>query len=429
MATPSHPTPAPATMRALVLSGPGSDRLALRRVPVPRPGPEQLLVRVDCAGICTSLLKLIAQGGDHSLLYGWDVARHPLILGDEGCVTLIEAGEALRGSYQPGGRFVIQPAVDHPPINVRERYRDPAGVFKLGVGYTLPGHLAEYLLVSEEILRAGCLLPLPDGVAAAHGAIAEPFSCVVSAQEHHLHLTQAGPLSERAAIKGLRRGGITVVVGAGAMGRMHIDLALAAGVRALVVSDMLDERLERVRTLFAARAEAAGVLLRPVPAGSEDVAAVVAEISERRGADDVIVAVGAAAVAEAAQALLGRGGVLNLFGGFRKGAETIALDGNLIHYRETVTTGSSGGSPWDLARTLQLIARGDIDMAAHITRVGDLAHAPELLKQIEAQQLDGKAIVYPHRRSHAIRRVDAWSAADEREWLQSAAAGGERRES
>ena len=410
----------PTTMRALVLAGPGLDRLAVRRVPLPRPGPEQLLMRVECAGICTSLLKLTAQGADHSLMYGWDVAQHPLILGDEGCVTVAAVGEGLAADYRPGGRFVIQPAVDHPPLNHRERYRDGgAGVFKLGVGYTLPGHLAEYMLVTEETLRAGCLLPLPDGVAAAHAAMAEPFSCVVSAQDHHLHLLQAGPLAPRTAHKGLRRGGVTVVVGAGAMGRMHVDLALASGVRALLVSDMLPARLERVRSLFAAQAEAAGVLLRPVHAGSEDVEAVVAELSGRRGADDVIVAVGAAPVAAGAQRLLGRGGVLNLFGGFKSGSETVALDGNRIHYRETVTTGSSGGSPWDLARTLELIRSGEVDMAAHITRVGDLEHAGAFLTMIEAQQLDGKAVVYPHRRTDTIRGVDAWSAADERSYLDS----------
>ena len=45
-----------------------------------------------------------------------------------------------------------------------------AGLLSVGVGYTLPGHLAEYLLVGEEIVRAGCLLPMPDGIAAAHAA-------------------------------------------------------------------------------------------------------------------------------------------------------------------------------------------------------------------------------------------------------------------
>jgi len=70
-------------MRALVLDGTGFDHLQIRKVPVPLPGPRQMLARVDAAGICTSNIKLVEQGPNHSLLYGWDLTRYPLILGDE----------------------------------------------------------------------------------------------------------------------------------------------------------------------------------------------------------------------------------------------------------------------------------------------------------------------------------------------------------
>ncbi|NIN97356.1 MAG: hypothetical protein GTO49_20735, partial [Anaerolineae bacterium] len=85
----------PDEMRALVLDGTGFDHLQIRKVPVPRPGPRQMLARVDAAGICTSNIKLVEQGPKHSLLYGWDITRYPLILGDEGSITLVEVGEEL----------------------------------------------------------------------------------------------------------------------------------------------------------------------------------------------------------------------------------------------------------------------------------------------------------------------------------------------
>ena len=84
----------PKEMRALVLDGVGFDHVSIRTVPTPRPGPGQLLARVDAAGICTSLIKLIEQGPKHKQIYGWDIGRWPLILGDEGAVTLIEIGAA-----------------------------------------------------------------------------------------------------------------------------------------------------------------------------------------------------------------------------------------------------------------------------------------------------------------------------------------------
>ena len=409
----------PTTMRALVLDGPGFEHLQVREVPVPRPGPDQLLARVDAAGICTSLIKLVEQGSKHSLLNGWDISRYPLILGDEGAVTVVEVGANLTGAYSPGVRYVTQPAVDHAPINHRERYTDNArGVDKIGVGYSLPGHLAEYILISEEVLAAGCLLSLPDAsLPYAHAAMGEPLSCVISAQDHHVHLVQAGPLAPREVVKGLKPGGVTVVIGAGAMGRMHVDLALSYRPRALVVSDFIEERLQIVTALFGARAAAMGIELHVLNGSQTNVKDFVDQLTAYRGADDVIVAVGSVRAIEAAQHLTGRGAVLDLFGGLKKGDDVVGLDTSIVHYKEINVTGSSGGSPWDIAQTLSLMAAGQIDTAAHITRIGDLDHAPAFLEMVKAQTLDGKAVVYPQRRTSDILVVPSWSASDETAWL------------
>lgn len=409
----------PATMRALVLDGVGVDHLSVRQVPVPRPGPGQILARVDAAGICTSLLKLIDQGPKHSFLNGWDLAHFPIILGDEGALTLVEIGEALREEYRVGERYVVQPAVDHAPINYRERFNDNArGMTKLAVGYSLPGHLAEYMLIPEEIFAAKCLVPVPDpAMPNAHAAIAEPLSCVISAQDHHVHLVQSNPLTAREAVKGLLPGGVTAIIGAGAMGRMHVDLALSYAPRALVVADLIDERLALTRDLFAGRAGELGIPLHTINTRAGDLKAFVGELTDYRGADDVIVAVGVAKVIESAQELLGRGAVLNLFGGLKKGEDIVGLNTTTVHYKEVNVTGSSGGSPWDIARTLDLMASGAINAASHITRIGDLAHAPQFLEMIRAQALDGKAVVYPHRPTPGILTVRRWTAEDERAYL------------
>ena len=408
----------PPEMRALVLDGVGFAHLQVRRVPTPRPGPRQMLARVDAAGICTSLIKLVEQGPEHEQLYGWDLERFPLILGDEGSVTVVEVGQELKERYHPGERYVIQPAVDHPPINHPERYRDGGrGVAKVAVGYTLPGHLAEYILITEETVAAGCLLPiLEPSFPFAHAALSEPLSCCVSAQDHHVHLVRETPLGPRQAVKGLKPGGVTVVIGAGAMGRMHVDLALSYRPRAIAVADLVEARLELVRTLVGPRASKAGIDLQVVNPGSTDLNEFVNQLTNYSGADDVIVAVGSKQAIESAQSLAGRGAVLDLFGGLKKGADLIGLDTGIVHYKEINVTGSSGGSPWDIARTLELMTAGQIDAGRHITRIGDLEHAGEFLRMVGAQEIDGKAVVYPHRRSAEIRAVKSWSARDEAEY-------------
>ncbi|MFW6107787.1 MAG: zinc-binding dehydrogenase [bacterium] len=413
--------PIPREMRALVLDGVGFEHLGVRRVPVPRPGPRQLLARVDAAGICTSLLKLIDQGPAHSLVNGWDIERFPLILGDEGAVTLVRVGDQLADHFRPGTRCVVQPAVDHPPINHRERYHQAGeGMAKVAVGYTLPGHLAEYILLTEEVIAAECVIPLPDAALPhAHAAIAEPLSCCLSSQDHHVHLGKAGPREPRRAKKGLKRGGVTVIVGAGAMGRMHVDLALAAGPRAIIVANRGTERLRLAEALFADRARRLGVELHTVSPREDDFPARVNEITGGRGADDVIVAVGSRPAIESAQTLCGRGAVLNLFGGLKRGEDIVGLDSGIVHYKEINVTGSSGGSPWDVRRTLERMAEGAVETAAHITRIGDLDHAPTFLRQVRAGELDGKAVVYPHRPTAEITVADRWTADDETAYLRT----------
>ena len=89
----------------------------------------------------------------------------------------------------------------------------------------------------------------------------------------------------------------------------------------------------------------------------------------------------------------------------------------MIHYKEVNVTGSSGGSPWDVARTLELMAAHEIDAGDHIARIGDLSHTADFLEMIKKQAMDGKAVVYPHRRTDEIKTVTSWTGQDEKEWL------------
>jgi L-iditol 2-dehydrogenase len=409
----------PAEMRAVVLTGRGRSALSVHTLAVPEPGPGELLCRVDAAGICTSVNKLIDQGPEHPLMHGWDPSVHPVIVGDEGTVTVVATGEGVATRFRPGERLAVQPAVDLAPIRHLERYRDGArGVAKVAVGYTLPGLLAEYVLIGPEILAAGCLLPLPElRLPAAHAAIAEPISCAISSHAHHLHISQPDPGAPRQAMSGLRPGGVVVILGAGPMGAMHVDVAIAARPRAIVVTTRREERLRWVRETFGPRAAQAGIRLETVTAGEGDLAAVVDQLTEGSGADDVLVTVADRAVVEAAQRLLARFGVLDLFAGLPPGQELVAIDGRYVHYREVNITGSSGGGPWDIAEALRLMTADRIDVGAHIAHVGDLEHAPELFDMARDGRIQGKAVVYPHRRADAILTVPRWDAEDETAYL------------
>lgn len=399
--------PIPKKMQALIAKGRGFENLEVAEVPVPKINPDQLLARVDAAGVCTSIIKLIDQGPDHTFIRGWDMEKWPVILGDEGAITLIQVGDNLRNKYAPGQRFAIQPAVDIDPINFRQRYRDVENMHKCAVGYTLGGHLAQYIVVQEEVLEADCMLPLPDDDMPYFAAsMAEPISCIYSAQDRNYHILKDGPHAERRPKLGLLTGGVSVVIGAGAMGRIHAEMALRFRPRVLIVSDLQQERLDVTAKNIGQKAKDAGCKL--VCVLSDKLDETVKAESSGRGADDIILAVGINPVQQHALGLLAAGGVANLFGGLPKGKHLLQMDALAVHYQEIKFVGSSGGEPSDMTATLNAIHKNQIDPGNYVAAVGSLDNAIDVLKMIKETRIDGKAILYPHIQQTPLRHVAYW---------------------
>lgn len=406
----------PATMQAVIACGRGFDNLKVAEVPVPEINENQVLARVDAAGVCTSILKLVDQGPDHTFIRGWDMEKFPVILGDEGAVTLVKIGDNLKDKYYPGQRFAIQPAVDCDPINYRERYDDVENMHKCAVGYTLGGHLAQYIVVQEEVLKAECMLPLPSNDMAYFAAsMAEPISCIVSAQDRNYHIYKAGPHAPREPKLGLLPGGVSVVIGAGAMGRIHAELALRFSPAVLIVSDLQQERLDVVVDKLGQKANAKNTKLICVT--PDKLEQTVKAESNNRGADDIILAVGINPVQQSALELLAAGGVANLFGGLPKGKHVLQMDALKVHYQEIKFVGSSGGEPSDMAATLEAIKNEDIDPGNYVAAVGSLDNAIDVLKMIKETKIDGKAILYPHIKQTPLEMVEYWDKAKEIEFL------------
>ncbi len=407
----------PETMQAAVVSGAGFENLACREVPIPQVGPNQLLARVDAAGVCTSILKLIAQGDKHTFINGWDLEKFPIILGDEGSVTVVKVGENITDQYKQGQRFGVQPAVDVAPINHRERYKNNAeGMFKCAVGYTLGGNLAQYILIPEEVLEGQCLMPLPSDEMSYFGvSMAEPISCICSAQERNYHIHKAGPHASRQPKLGLLEGGTTVIVGAGGMGLMHLEMAMRYRPKTIIVSDLVEEKLEKALSLVGEKAKGLGIdLITTLP---DKIEATLKKASQGKGADDIILAVGVQPVQQHALTMLGKGGVANLFGGLPKGKNMLQIDAIAVHYDEIKLVGSSGGEPSDLKVALDAIASGDIDAGNYVYAIGSLKHVPQALQMIAENKTDGKIIIYPHAEIDELMPVTYWDAQKEKDYL------------
>jgi len=407
----------PAQMDALMLSGRGFENLQLRKIPVPQPNADQLLARVDAVFACASDGKFIENGKDHSLLYGWDLEKWPVSIGHEGCITAVKVGQNLQKQIQVGDAFALQPAIKTGPVNHRERYRNnAAGVERIAIGYSLGGLFAEYILITEEALQTGSLIPYDNSrVPYYAAAICEPFSCVFSAQNHIPHIYKQEYASPREVRLGLRENGVTLIIGAGPLGMMHAEMGMMYHPRMIIISEPIAGRREDAVQILAVKARENNIELRIIQ--PDELPALLKEVNHGRGVDDCIVALGISKIQEAAINYLAPYGVANFFGGTPPKDSAITVDVRRIHYDNVSMVGTSGGDPSDVIAVIEMLTQRKIVPDQYVKRVGGLDQAFDLVKAVKNQEFFGKGLIYPHVRAKMMA-VDQWTFADENRYLE-----------
>lgn len=306
-------------MKALVY--PAWGQLEVREVSRPAPKPGEVLVRVAAAGICGSELEGFASRSPRRM--------PPLIMGHEFCGEVAEVGDGVSG-YRAGDRVVVNSVIscgrcedcrDGQTHLCRERE-----VF----GMKRAGGFAEFCAVP-----VSTLLPLPEKVSPLQGALVEPLANGV----HALSLTRQ------------RFPETVVVIGAGTIGLMVLQVAKAAGAFRLAAVDTNDRRLEVAQQLGA----------EPVfNPRRDDVVAAVREFTRGRGADLVVDAVGASETRRVAVTTTRPGGEtvwLGLHG------DPTQLSGFDVVLGERKISGSYAVTPRDLRTAIGLFAHGKIELA------------------------------------------------------------------
>lgn len=226
------------------------------------------------------------------------------------------------------------------------------------VGYELDGGLAEYMLAPAEAIAAGCLFIASTDLPSERLALAEPLACVVNGQRW----SPAGVDDT------------VLVMGAGPIGLLHLQLALLSGARAVLVSEPSPSR--------RALAERLGATVTVDPAGG-DLEAAVEEVTGGLGIDSTVVAIGRPQLVNQALRLARTGGRVNLLAGF-EGSGLAEVESNLLHYRQVRLTGSANSRRADYATALRLIESGRIDTASMITHRFPLAAVAEAIRTVVA---------------------------------------------
>ena len=254
-------------MKGIVWHGP--EEMSVEEVPEPEVEPGTVIVRPTAAGICGSEIEgYLGRMGNRT---------PPLVMGHEFAGTVTEVGEGADEDLR--GRLVAV----NPLSSDRTCRLCLAGLTNLCpnrrlVGIHSPGGFAEYTLAP-----AANIYPLPDGVEARTGALAEPLANGV-----------------HAARLGLADGSVehAVVIGAGTIGLMCLQAAALDGVPEVHVVEPVEARRGQALALGATAAHESADEVREALEGP----------TEGLGADLVIDAVGAEVTRRLALDLLRPGG-------------------------------------------------------------------------------------------------------------------------
>lgn len=344
----------PEQMSATLLYGIRDIRMAT--VPVPHPGPGEVLLKIASVGVCGSDVHYYLEGG-----IGDAIVKEPLIMGHEFSATIAALGTDVDG-LKVGQLVAVEPAINcghcemcltgHPNLcpNVRFCGTPP-----------IDGVFCEYAVMPAE----NCF-PLPNGMSAVAGAILEPLGVAI----HTIDLSH------------LKVGQTVAVLGAGPVGLLTAAVAKAAGASAIFMTEPVAER-----RAFAQRYVADDVF----DPEKENVAAKILAATEGRGVDVVIEAAGAMDTPQQGAEMVRLGGTLVLCG--IPAEDTLTLTASLIR-RKGLTIKMVRRMKHVYPRAIQLVARGMVDvepLASHFFHLEQIQQAFDIV----ANYADGviKAIV------------------------------------
>jgi 2-desacetyl-2-hydroxyethyl bacteriochlorophyllide A dehydrogenase len=199
----------------------GDGRIAVQDLPVPVPGPDEVLVEVAQCGICGSDMHLVLEG----------YARVGTVLGHEWAGTVVAAGAAVSG-WEPGARVVSNPTAGCGTCRPCRRGRPSVCLTREPPDYlSFGGAFCLYVVV-----KADRLLRLPDTLSTRAAALTEPTAIAV----HTVNLSQVTS-DDR-----------VLVTGAGPVGLLTVAVLLARGVTDITVSEPTAVRRARAAAVGAA---------------------------------------------------------------------------------------------------------------------------------------------------------------------------------
>lgn len=312
----------PATMQGAMLLGP--EQIEVRELPVPVPGPGEMLLKVEAATTCGTDVKVFRRGGHPRML------TVPTLFGHEMAGRVAAIGADVT-QFSEGDPVVV---ANSAPCLACEPCRRGRENLCEDLHY-LNGAFADYLLVPARFVERNTHA-VPRGLSFERAALAEPLACVL----HGIHACDL----DRYGTGGPAE---VALFGAGPIGLLFVA-ALAVEGHRVILADPNPGRLEVGTALGAAKTVA-------IARGGGQADVVRAETPDTKGAWIAVDASGVPEVWLDAIQCVRPGGLVNLFGGCAPGT-SIPLDTHLIHYSEITVKGVYHHRPDTFRRALELLS-------------------------------------------------------------------------
>lgn len=307
-----------------------------------KPAGSQVLVKVEYCAICTL----------EQRIYKGIMKMYPFAGGHEVAGTVEAVGETVK-SVKPGDKVALRMLT-----NCGECYYCRSGHenqcvinFKASAheGLQGPGGFSEYMTVdAKNIYRVSENLDL------RFAALSEPTACCVHSVNN----------------ANIELGNDVVVIGAGIMGLLHVQLAKLRGAR-VIVCEIDEARLKIAKELGADIT---------INSAKQDAVEKVRELTDGRGADVVFCTAAISKLASDSIAMAGKAGRVVMYSSFHPDTP-IEISPNKVHSSEIVITGSVNPNVKDFLSATRLISFGLIDVSKLISNVFPLDEIGQAFEQ------------------------------------------------
>jgi len=313
-------------MKALILEE--RLKLSLRNIDIDEEtGPDDVKIRVERVGICGSDVHYYTNGK-----IGNFIVREPMVLGHEASGTIIETGKNVR-DLKNGDRVCMEPGI--PDMSSQASMK---GLYNLDPSVKFWATPPVHGCLRETVVHpAKFVFRLPEKVTFDEGAMAEPLSVGLQAA------TKAG----------IKPGDTALVTGCGTIGLVTAMAAKAGGCSTVIISDIVQEKLDTAARL--------GFI--PVNVTKENLSSVVHAITGGWGADIIFEASGNAGVMPALFEPLCPGGTIVFIG---MPVEPVAIDIVAAQAKEAVMK-TIFRYAHVYPKAVNLMASGDIDVKPLVT--------------------------------------------------------------